>query len=116
MRICFSSSQMNAIGGFSARLNGFRRGHPSKMRRHEKQEQRNGLSGTGDFENRSLSRAARKPAGETGCVSYHAPADRLQHVGESCPVPRFGPTMTRASGLLMFRHRNPHSQCCRAHF
>jgi len=43
MRICFSSSQMNAIGGFSARLNGFRRDHPSKMRRHQKQT--NGLSG-----------------------------------------------------------------------
>jgi hypothetical protein len=36
---------MNAIGGFSAPLNGFRLGHPSKMMSHKKQEQGNGLSG-----------------------------------------------------------------------
>jgi hypothetical protein len=45
MRTCFLSSQMNPIGGFSAPLNGFRRGHPSKTMSHEKQEQRNGMSG-----------------------------------------------------------------------
>jgi hypothetical protein len=45
MRICFLSSQMNAIRGFSAPPNSFRLGHPSKMRRHEEQEQRNGMSG-----------------------------------------------------------------------
>jgi hypothetical protein len=28
---CFLSSQTNAIGGFSARLNGVRCGHPAKM-------------------------------------------------------------------------------------
>ena len=39
MRICFSSSQMNAIGGFSARLNGFRLGHPSRMTNRQKQGQ-----------------------------------------------------------------------------
>ena len=66
MRICFSSSQMNAIGGFSARLNGFRRDHPSKMRRHQKQT--NGLSGnsrTTDMKGAGLlparSRRKRKP-------------------------------------------------------
>jgi hypothetical protein len=30
MRTCFLSSQTNAIGGFSARLNGVRRGYPSQ--------------------------------------------------------------------------------------
>jgi hypothetical protein len=46
-RTCFLSSQMNAIGGFSARLNGFRRGHASKMSSRQKQETpRYGLSGT----------------------------------------------------------------------
>jgi len=39
MRTCFSSSQMNAIGGFSARLNGFRLGHPSRMTNRQKQGQ-----------------------------------------------------------------------------
>ena len=29
---------MNAIGGFSARLNGFRPGHPAKMSSRQKQE------------------------------------------------------------------------------
>jgi hypothetical protein len=45
MRTCFLSSQMNPIGGFSAPLNGSRRGHPSKTMSQEKQEQRNGMSG-----------------------------------------------------------------------
>jgi hypothetical protein len=56
MRICFLSSQMNAIGGFSAPPNSFRRGHPSKMRRHEKQEQRNS---TGQVLGEDKSKAAR---------------------------------------------------------
>lgn len=38
MRTCFLSSQMNAIGGFSARLNGVRRGHSAKMSSRQKQE------------------------------------------------------------------------------
>ena len=44
MRTCFLSSQMNAIGGFSARLNGVR--HPAKMSSRKKQEATSfGLSG-----------------------------------------------------------------------
>ena len=47
MRTCFLSSQMNAIGGFSAPLNGVRPGYPAKMITHQKQETpRTGLSGT----------------------------------------------------------------------
>jgi len=38
MRICFLSSQMNAIGEFSAPLNGVRRGHPEKMSSRQKQK------------------------------------------------------------------------------
>jgi hypothetical protein len=38
MPICFLSSQMSAIGGFSALLNGFRPGHPSQMSSRQKQE------------------------------------------------------------------------------
>ena len=38
---CFLSSQMNAIGGFSAPLNGFRSGNTAKMK-----TPRRGLSGT----------------------------------------------------------------------
>jgi hypothetical protein len=53
MRTCFLSSQMNAIGGFSARLNGVRLGHPAKMSRRQKQETRKcGLSGTHPFNDR----------------------------------------------------------------
>ena len=38
---CFLSSQMNAIGGFSAPLNGIRpRGYPAKMSSRQKQETR----------------------------------------------------------------------------
>jgi hypothetical protein len=47
MRICFLSSQMNAIGEFSAPLNGVRRGHPEKMSSRQKQKTpSSGLSGT----------------------------------------------------------------------
>jgi hypothetical protein len=38
MRTCFLSSQMNAIGEFSAPLNGVRRGHPAKMSSRQKQK------------------------------------------------------------------------------
>src|SRR5947207_738289 len=38
-RTCFLSSQMNAIGGFSARLNGFRPpDYPAKMSSRQRQE------------------------------------------------------------------------------
>jgi hypothetical protein len=44
---CFLSSQTNATGGFSAPLNGVRRGHSAKMGSRQKQETpRTGLSGT----------------------------------------------------------------------
>ena len=60
-RTCFLSSQMNAIGGFSAPLNGVRPGHPAKMSSHQKQETpRTGLSGTHymtDVENLAASSA-----------------------------------------------------------
>jgi hypothetical protein len=55
MRTCFLSSQTNAIGGFSARLNGVRRGHPAKMSSLQKQETpRRGLSGTHPFNEPTL--------------------------------------------------------------
>jgi hypothetical protein len=57
---------MNAIGGFSARPNGVRRGHPAKMSSRQKQKTlRRGLSGAHpmiDVENLSHDRAARHPA------------------------------------------------------
>jgi hypothetical protein len=59
MRTCFLSSQMNAIGEFSAPLNGVRRGHPEKMSSLQKQET---LQLT-DVENLSQKRAARHEAG-----------------------------------------------------
>jgi hypothetical protein len=47
MRICFLGSRMNAIGRFSAPLNGFRRGHPTRMSSRQKQETpRHGLNRT----------------------------------------------------------------------
>jgi hypothetical protein len=51
-------SQMNAIGGFSARLNGVRQGHPAKM--SSRQKLTCGLSGTqnDDVENQSRTGAA----------------------------------------------------------
>src|SRR5258707_3356632 len=46
-RTCFLSSQMNAIRGFSAPLNGVRPGHFAKMSSRQKQETpRNGGCGT----------------------------------------------------------------------
>ena len=46
-RTCFLSSQMNAIRGFSAPLNGVQPGHLAKMSSRQKQETpRTGLSGT----------------------------------------------------------------------
>jgi hypothetical protein len=91
MRTCFLSSQMNAIGGFSARLNGFRRGHPPKMRRNEKQEQGNGMSGAHsmtDVENlsqtetrdRSLAMTLGRPLVSPGLAGCHVPADRRQRI------------------------------------
>jgi hypothetical protein len=57
MRTCFLSSQMNAIVGFSARLNGVRRGHPAKMSSRQKQETpKCGLSGTHNDRVENLSR------------------------------------------------------------
>jgi hypothetical protein len=38
LRICFLSLQINAIVGFSARLNGIRLGRPAKMSSRQKQE------------------------------------------------------------------------------
>src|SRR5215471_17968936 len=47
LQTCFLGSQMNAIRGFSARLNGDRRGHPAKMSSRQEQETpSSGLSGT----------------------------------------------------------------------
>src|SRR6266478_6028820 len=46
-RTCFLSSQMNAIRGFSAPLNGVQPGHLAKMSSHQKQETpRHGGCGT----------------------------------------------------------------------
>jgi hypothetical protein len=61
LRTCFLGSQMNAIGGFSAPLNGVRPGNPAEMSSHQKQETpRTGLSGTHymtDVENLAASSA-----------------------------------------------------------
>ena len=58
MRICFSSSQMNAIGAFCAPLTGFRPSYPSSRQKQE--TPRSGLSGTHSMTNVEKSVPAHK--------------------------------------------------------
>ena len=82
MRTCFLSSQMNAIGGFSVRLNGFRPGHPAKM--SSRQKLACGLSGT-HVENQSPNqgRPGTKRGGPVVAVIASAALHERQSAGDS---------------------------------
>jgi len=69
IRTCFLSSQMNAIGGFSAPLSGVRRSHQKMSSRQKQETPSSGLSGTHYMAGVENVRAGPKPRAQFSCLA-----------------------------------------------